>query len=75
MLLFYRLGIIAALARMQRRLDSSIIEPKAEPKTEPNPEQKNMTATRHTRHAMRTLNAHPAASPLRSQGPTAGAFA
>lgn len=34
-----------------------------------------MTATRHTRHAMRTLNAHPAASPLRSQGLTAGAFA
>ena len=59
--------IIAALAGMQRRLDSSIIEQ--------NPEQKNMTATRHTRHAMRTLNAHPAASPLRSQGPTAGAFA
>lgn len=69
------MGIIAALARMQRRLDSSIIEPKAEPKTEPNPEQKNMTATRHTRHAMRTLNAHPAAFPLRSQGLSARAFA
>lgn len=73
------MGIIAALARMQRRLDSSIIEPKAEPKaepkTEPNPEQKNMTATRHTRHDMRILNAHPAAFPLRSQGMTAGVFA
>ncbi|OHV97394.1 hypothetical protein AKG95_09175 [Janthinobacterium lividum] len=71
MLLFCGLAIIAALACMQRRLDSSIIEPK----TEPNPEQKNMTATRHTRHDMRTLNAHPAASPLRSQGSSAGAFA
>ena len=69
------MGIIAALARMQRHLDSSIIEPKAEPKTEPNPEQKNMTATRHTRHDMRTLNAHPAAFPLRSQGLSARAFA
>ena len=69
------MGIIAALARMRRRLDSSIIEPKAEPKTEPNPEQKNMTATRQTRHDMRTLNAHPAAFPLRSQGLSAGAFA
>ncbi|ATD62137.1 hypothetical protein CNX70_19790 [Janthinobacterium svalbardensis] len=73
------MSIIAALARMQRRLDSSIIEPKAEPKAEPkteqNPEQKNMTDTRHTRHAMRTLNAHPAAFPLRSQGLSARAFA
>ena len=73
------MGIIAALARMQRRLDSSIIEPKAEPKaepkTEPNPEQKNMTATRHTRHAMRILNAHPPAFPLHSQGLSARAFA
>jgi|GEM_PF-6206170 len=34
-----------------------------------------MTATRHTRHDMHTLNAHPAASPLRSQGLSAGAFA
>lgn len=34
-----------------------------------------MTATRHTRHAMRTLKALPAASPLRSHGPTAGALA
>lgn len=34
-----------------------------------------MTATRHTHHAMRTLNAHPAASPLRSQGVSAGTFA
>lgn len=34
-----------------------------------------MTATRHTRLDMRTLNAPPAASPLRSQGLTAGAFA
>ena len=65
------MGIIAALARMQRHLDSSIIEPKAEPKTE----QKNMTATRHTRHDIRTLNAHLAAFPLRSQGLTARAFA
>ena len=56
---------------MQRRLDSSIIEPN----TEQNPEQKNMTATRHTRHDMRILNAHPAAFPLRSQGLSARAFA
>jgi hypothetical protein len=48
----------------QCRPDSSIIE-----KTE----QKTMTATRHTRHDMRTLNAHPAAPPLRSQGLAAGA--
>lgn len=34
-----------------------------------------MTATRHTRHDMRILNAHPAAFPLRSQGLTAGVFA
>ena len=34
-----------------------------------------MTATRHTRHDMRILNAHPTASPLHSQGLTAGAFA
>ena len=68
MLLFFRVGIIAALARMQRRLDSSIIEPK----TEPNPEQKNMTATRHDTI---TVNAHPTTSPSRSQGLTTGAFA
>jgi hypothetical protein len=67
LLLFFGIVIIAALARMQRRLDSSIIEQ--------NTEQKNMTATRHTRHAMRTLNAHSTASPLRSQGLTAGAVA
>lgn len=66
------MGIIAALARMQRRLDSSIIEPKAEPKTEPNPEQKNMTATRH---ATSTLNAHRTTNLPRSQGLAAGAFA
>lgn len=34
-----------------------------------------MTATRHTRHDMRILNAHPTASPPRSQGLTAGALA
>ena len=66
------MGIIAALARMQRRFDSSIIEQKAEPKTEPNPEQKNMTATRHD---TTTLNPHPTYCPPRSQGVSAGAFA
>ncbi|MGK5010031.1 hypothetical protein [Janthinobacterium sp. MDB2-8] len=64
MLLFYRLVIIAALAGMQRRLDSSIMEQ--------NPEQKNMTATRH---AMSTMHAHPTNNQPRGQGMTAGAFA
>ena len=59
--------IITALAGMQRPLDSSIIEQ--------NTARKKMTATRHTRHDMRTLNAHPTASPPRSQGLTAGALA
>jgi hypothetical protein len=67
LLLLVGIVIITALPGRQRRLDSSIIEH--------NTEQKNMTATRHTRHDMRTLNAHPTASPLRSQGLTAGIFA
>jgi hypothetical protein len=53
---------------MQRRLDSSIIEPNIEQ----NPEQKNMTATRH---ATSTLNAHRTTNQPRSQGLAAGAFA
>ena len=57
-------AIIAVLARMRRRPDSSIIEL--------NTEQKNMTATRHDTN---TLNPHPTYCPTRSQGVSAGAFA
>lgn len=56
--------IIAALARMQRRPESSIIEQ--------NSKQKNMTAIRHDTS---TLNAHPTNSPPRSQTLAAGASA
>lgn len=56
--------IIAALAGMQRRLDSSIIALKTE--------QKNMTATRH---AMNTMHAHSTTKQPRSQGLPAGTFA
>jgi hypothetical protein len=60
--------MLVALASMQRRLDSSIIAPK----TEQNPEQKNMTATRH---AKSTLNAHRTTNQPPSHGLPAGAFA
>ena len=68
MLLFFGIAILAAPGDMQRRLDSSIIEPN----TEQNPEQKNMTATRH---ATSTLNAHRTTNLPSSQGLAAGAFA
>ncbi|WP_436521433.1 hypothetical protein [Janthinobacterium sp. GB4P2] len=64
MLLSCEMVIIAALAGMQRRLDSTIIEQKQSRKT--------MTATRHDTS---TVNAYTTTTQSRSLDLTAGAFA